>query len=457
MDRSELWQKVLDDIRSKVNQATYNSFISRLKLRDYSEEPPLAHIEGEKQAICNIINRRYIQCINDSFTNVTGIPDFRVMVKTAEDYRELAKTISNIDNEEEKKTPKFDNLNFDFRKEKIFDPAMTFDNFVVGESNVFAQAACLAVAQSPSDIYNPLFIYGGSGLGKTHLMHATGIYLLQHNSNLKILYVSSETFANDYIKALNEKKMMEFKSKYRKPDVLFIDDVQFFEDKIGIQEEFFHTFNNLYENNHQIVLSGDRPPNKLSHMQERLRSRFAWNMIAEIKPPDYETRVAILMKKAELMNMEMNDDLYDIICFIAERIKDNNRLLEGALKRTNAFAQIANEKPTLAFVKSSLPDLMQGGENITPDKIKSVICKHYKIKLSDLDSDTRKSNIAHPRQVAMYLTRTLTDYSLPRIGLIFGNKHYSTVKYACDKIEEELRVNKELKDTVEQLKEKINS
>ena len=455
MERSELWQKVLDDLKLTVNQATYDSFISRLSLRDYSEKPPLAHIEGERQTICNIINRRYIQCLNDSFSKVTGLKDFRVMVKTAEEYRELASSVSNVE-EEDKKTLKFD-LNTNFMKEKIFDPKMTFDNFVVGESNNFAHAACFAVAQSPSDIYNPLFIYGGSGLGKTHLMHATGIYILQHKENLRVLYVSSETFANDYIRAIRENKMMEFKSKYRRPDVLFIDDVQFFEDKERLQEEFFHTFNSLYENNHQIILSGDRPPNKLTKMSERLRSRFAWNMITEIKAPDYETRVAILMKYAEELGVDMNSDIYDIICFISERIKDNIRLLRSALFRVISYARMVNVEPDLSFAKGTLTDLMQGGDNITPDKIKSVICKHYKIKISDLDSDSRKSGISYPRQIAMYLCRTMTDYSLPRIGMIFGNKHYSTVKYACDKIEEDLKINKELRETVNLLKDKINS
>ncbi|MCR4668454.1 MAG: chromosomal replication initiator protein DnaA [Clostridia bacterium] len=453
MDRSELWQKVLDDIKKDVTPAAFNSFISRLSLRDFSEEPPLAHLEAETGFACNIIKNRYIPRLNASFRNITG-KDFRVMVKTPEEYKEFS--FSEPEPLDKETAVRF-NLNTNFMKEKIFDPKYTFDNFIVGESNNLAHAACFAVAQSPSDLYNPLFIYGNSGLGKTHLLHATGIYLLQHNNNLKILYVSSETFANDYIKAIHEQKMMEFKRKYRRPDVLLIDDVQFFEKKEGIQEEFFHTFNDLYDRNRQIILSGDRPPNKLNLLQERLRSRFAWNMITEIKAPDYETRVAILMKKAELSNVELTEDIFNIIYYIAERIPDNVRLIEGAFNRVISAGIMLNIAPDLAFAKRILTELADTSYNITPEKIKTAVCKHYKIKISDLDSDTRKSSIAYPRQIAMYLCRTMTDYSLPKIGLIFGNKHYSTVKYACDKIEDELKMNKELRDTVEQLKEKINS
>ena len=341
-------------------------------------------------------------------------------------------------------------------KQKIFNPKFNFDNFVVGGSNKYAHAAALAVAESPSEAYNPLFIYGGSGLGKTHLMHAIGIYLLEKNPNLNVLYVSSEMFTNELIRALGEQKMNEFKSKYRKADVLLIDDIQFIEGKESTQEEFFYTFNTLYDSNRQIIISSDRAPNKLVNLDDRLKSRFQWNLIADIQPPDYETRVAILMKKAENMNIDVDDDLYDVICLIAEKIKDNIRELEGAFTRIVSFSHLLNEKADKTFAKRVLKDVLTNNEiSVTPEKIKKVVAKYYNIKVSDLESTKKTNNIAFPRQVSMYLIRELTDSSLPQIGRYFGNRHHTTVKYACEKIENDIKSDETLKSVIESLKEEI--
>ena len=329
---------------------------------------------------------------------------------------------------------------------------------MVGNSNKYAHAAALAVAESPSEAYNPLFIYGGSGLGKTHLMHAIGIYLLEKDPALSVLYVSSEMFTNELIKALREHNMNEFKSKYRKADVLLIDDIQFLEGKENTQEEFFHTFNALYDLNRQIIISSDRAPNKLVNLEERLRSRFQWNLIADIQPPDYETRVAILMKKAENMNIDIeeNPDFYDVICMIAEKIKDNIRELEGALIRVVSFSQLLKEKPDKNFAKKTLKDLFSNIETtVTPEKIKKAVCKHYGIKMADMESSKKTNNIAYPRQIAMYIVREMTDYSLPKIGQFFGGKHYTTVLYACEKIENDQKIDKNLKEIIENIKEEV--
>ena len=288
-------------------------------------------------------------------------------------------------------------------------------------------------------------------------MHAIGIYLLTHNENLNVLYVSSEMFTNEFIKALGENKTREFKNKYRKVDVLLIDDIQFLEGKDTMQEEFFHTFNTLYDLNKQIVISSDRAPNKLLKLEERLRSRFMWNIIADLQPPDYETRVAILMKKAENANIEVTDNIYEVICLIAEKIKDNIRELEGAFNRIITFSKLMDENIDKAFALRILKDILQnGGNSPTPEKIKTVVSRHYGIKVSDMESSKRTQNIAFPRQVAMYLCRTMTDYSFPKIGNLFGGRHYTTVMHACEKIENDLKVDEILKDDIEVIKKDIS-
>ena len=446
----KIWDSVLEIIKENTTPISFETWIKPLKIRKIDNSLNIVYIEltsqKGKDLIISTIKNRYLTYLQNAFKTVLN-EEYRVVLKDSNEY----------DKEEIKKNPvKVTPPKRELNKQKIFNPKFNFDNFVVGGSNKYAHAAALAVAESPSETYNPLFIYGGSGLGKTHLMHAIGIHLLEKNPNMNVLYVSSEMFTNELIKALQEQKMNEFKSKYRKADVLLIDDIQFIEGKESTQEEFFYTFNTLYDSNRQIIISSDRAPNKLVSLDDRLKSRFQWNLIADIQPPDYETRVAILMKKAENLRIEVDADLYDVICMIAERVKDNIRELEGAFTRLVSFSQLLNEKVDKAFAKRVLKDILNNSEiSVTPEKIKKKVANYYNIKVSDLESAKKTNNIAFPRQVAMYLIREMTDKSLPQIGRFFGNRHHTTVKYACEKIEEDIKSDETLKNVIENLKEEI--
>ena len=446
----KIWDNVLEIIKENTTPISFETWFKPLKIRKIDNSLNIVYIEVNsdkgKDFIISTIKNRYLTYLQNALKTVLN-----------DDYRVVLKDSDTFDEEEEKNNPvKVTPHKKELNKQKIFNPKFNFNNFVVGGSNKYAHAAALAVAESPSEAYNPLFIYGGSGLGKTHLMHAIGIYLLEKNPNLNVLYVSSEMFTNELIRALGEQKMNEFKSKYRKADVLLIDDIQFIEGKESTQEEFFYTFNTLYDSNRQIIISSDRAPNKLVNLDDRLKSRFQWNLIADIQPPDYETRVAILMKKAENMNIDVDDDLYDVICMIAEKIKDNIRELEGAFTRIVSFSHLLNEKADKNFAKRVLKDVINNNDNlVTPEKIKKTVAKYYNIKISDLESSRKTNNIAFPRQVAMYLIRELTDSSLPQIGRYFGNRHHTTVKYACEKIEDDIKNDDTLKNVIENLKEEI--
>ena len=460
-----IWEKVLEIIRDNTTEVSYNTWFKEpLGINRIDEDLNIVYLQVNSAKkvdfdfIINIIKNRYMQYLQMAFKTVMG-EDYKIVLKKIDEYEKPVDNFEDSPKETEKREEKNKakvNTRTLLEKQKLFNPKFNFDNFVVGSTNKLAHAAALAVAESPSQTYNPLFIYGGSGLGKTHLMHAIGIYLLEHNPSLNVLYVSSEMFTNELIKAIAEQKMNAFKAKYRKVDVLLVDDIQFLEGKENTQEEFFHTFNSLYDLNKQIIISGDRAPNKLVNLDERLRSRFQWNLLADIQPPDYETRVAILMKKAENLGLEVDDDLYEVVCLISEKIKDNIRELEGAFTRSVSFSHLLNEKLDKAFIKRTLKDILNSGEiTITPEKIKKVVCKHYGIKLAEIESAKKSNNIAYPRQIAMYLMRDMTDLSLPKIGEYFGGKHYTTVMYACDKINDDMKLDPELKNTIEDLKYKI--
>ena len=452
MDYSKIWESVLERIKEITTQISFETWFLPLKIRKIDTDLNIVYIEvnadNRSDFIITTIKNRYITTLEGAFKEVLG-DNFRVILKDSLSYGE-------DDNKQNQKIKQKKNI---LDKEKIFNPKYTFDNFVVGNSNKYAHAAALAVAESPSEAYNPLFIYGGSGLGKTHLMHAIGIYLLENNPQINVLYVSSEMFTNEFIKAINTKTMNDLKKKYRQADVLMIDDIQFLGGKNETQEEFFHTFNSLYNLNKQIIISSDKAPNKLVNLEERLISRFQWNLIADIQPADYETRVAILLKKVENMNIDIDDnpDIYDVVCMIAEKIKDNIRELEGALTRVISFSQLLNEKLDKNFARKTLKDIFSNMEKtVTPEKIKKTVCRHYGIKISDIESSKKTNNIAYPRQIAMYLIREMTDYSLPKIGQFFGGKHYTTVLYACEKIENEMKTDRNLAEIIEAIKEEVN-
>jgi chromosomal replication initiator protein len=309
----------------------------------------------------------------------------------------------------------------------------SFDTFIVGPSNQFAHAACRAVAEAPSESYNPLFIYGGVGLGKTHLMHGIGQYVLQHNRGLTLTYISSERFMNEMINAVRYDRILEFRDRYRSVDVLLVDDIQFVSGKEGTQNEFFHTFNALYDAQKQIVLSSDRPPQEIADLEERLRSRFEWGLIADIQPPDLETRVAILKRKAEAEAVPLTDN---VAMFIASRIKSNIRELEGSLIRLIAYASLTGQEISLDLAQEVLRHVIDQDERaITIEGIQRFVADRYQLKVSDLKSRNNAKSIAKPRQIAMYLCKSLTQASLPEIGRRFGGKHHSTVIHSLRKVE----------------------
>ena len=327
-----------------------------------------------------------------------------------------------------------DQISGDGRTPAGLNPRYTFDTFIVGPSNQFAHAACRAVAEAPSRSYNPLFIYGGVGLGKTHLMHGVGQFVLEHDRSLKLTYISSERFMNEMINAVRYDRILDFRERYRTVDILLVDDIQFVSGKEGTQTEFFHTFNALYDAQKQIVLSSDRPPHEIPALEERLRSRFEWGLIADIQPPDLETKVAILKRKAEAEAVPLPDN---VAIYIAGRIKSNIRELEGSLIRLIAYASLTGREISLELTQEVLKNVIDSDEKaVTIETIQKFVSDYYQLKLFELKSKNNSKSIALPRQIAMYLCKTLTHASLPEIGRSFGGKHHSTVIHSIKKVEE---------------------
>ena len=335
------------------------------------------------------------------------------------------------------------------------NPKYTFDSFVVGQSNQFAHAASLAVAENPIEAHaNPLFIYGGVGLGKTHLMHAIGHFMHRNDPNKRILYVTSEQFTNEFIASIQTNRNEEFRRKYRSQDLLLIDDIQFIADKESTMDEFFHTFNELHARDKQIVLTSDKPPKDIQKLEQRLISRFAWGLVVDIQAPDLETRIAILRNKAESDGFDVPDE---VINYIATHVKSNIRELEGALSRVTAYSKLTTGVITEETAATVLKDIYENNRPvaITVERIKDVVCEKYQLTVEQMDSKKRSRPLAYPRQIAMYLTRELTDMSLPKIGQEFGGRDHSTVIHACDKIKDDMEKDTNLYVTIESLKETI--
>jgi chromosomal replication initiator protein len=340
--------------------------------------------------------------------------------------------------------------------ESALNPKYTFDLFIIGSSNRFAHAAALAIAEAPAQAYNPLFIYGGTGLGKTHLLQAIGHYVAQHSRRLTRRYVTSETFMNDFIDSLRDKRIEGFKRRYRNYDVLLVDDIQFFEGKERIQEEFFHTFNSLYEGGAQIVISSDRPPREIATLEERLRSRFEWGLLTDIQPPDLETRIAILRKKVNTERIAVTDP--EVLTFIAGRVSSNIRELEGALTRVVAFCSLTDRAMTVDLAEHVLKDVFPQGDaapEVTIPRIQEAVSERFGVTLDELVSPRRSQSVAYPRQVAMYLSRELTDSSLPKIGREFGNRDHTTVMHATQKITRLIREDRSVYNLVQELTARV--
>lgn len=350
--------------------------------------------------------------------------------------------------------PAISELTRENSRKALLNPKYSFDTFVIGKGNQMAHAAALVVAEDPGSTYNPLFFYGGVGLGKTHLMHAIGHQMLLNNPNAKVKYVSSETFANDFINSIQNRTSESFRQEYRNVDLLLVDDIQFFADKEGTQEEFFHTFNSLYNDGRQIVLTSDRLPNEIPKLQERLVSRFAWGLSVDITPPDLETRIAILRKKADAERLEIPDDT---LSYIAGQIDSNIRELEGALVRVQAYATMNGQDITTSLAADSLKSLRPVGHKsqLSILKIQEVVCDYYHIQLKDLKGKKRVKTIVLPRQIAMYLSRELTDNSLPKIGAEFGGKDHTTVIHSHEKIQQLLKSDPTMQKEISDIKNKL--
>jgi chromosomal replication initiator protein len=434
-----LWNSTLQFVKTQLSDVSFDTWIRVIQPLLLKDNEIVLSVPNEFTK--NILQSRYMDTISGSLKEVIGTPVYVKFILESE----IEKYLENINAK---------NMNSE-QTYSILNPKYTFDTFVVGNSNRFAHAASLAVAESPAKAYNPLFIYGGVGLGKTHLMHAIGHFILAHNPRVKVLYVTSEKFTNELINSIRDDKNVEFRNRYRNIDVLLIDDIQFIAGKERTQEEFFHTFNALHEANKQIIISSDRPPKEIPTLEDRLRSRFEWGLIADIQPPDLETRVAILKKKAELENIEIDDE---ILLFIARRIESNIRELEGALIRIMAYASLTNNKLDMSIADEALKDILSNSQpkEITISLIQQVVADHFHLKLEDFKSKKRSRPIAYPRQIAMYLCRELTDQSLPKIGEEFGGRDHTTVIHACEKIQEDMQKDSQLKKTVDELRKKIN-
>lgn len=430
------WERTLELLKPELTAVSYDTWVYPLTPVKIDLKENKLYLSLYNDMAKSILEGRYISVIENAVKEAFG-KKLKVVFIYTED-------------------PQVNQEDMHFTDELYLNPKYIFNTFVIGNNNRFAHAASLAVAESPSKAYNPLFIYGGAGLGKTHLMHAIGHYILQQNPKTKVLYVSSEMFTNELIKAIREDKNVEFRNKYRSIDVLLIDDIQFIEKKERTQEEIFHTFNTLYEANRQIIISSDRPPKEITTLEERLRSRFEWGLIADIQPPDYETRVAILRNKSELEGLETTESLLEVIGVIAEKIHSNIRELEGAFIRVIAYANLTGQKINKELAKEVLKDVFSSKERpITPELIKKYICKHFNIKQVDLESSKRSRNLAFPRQIAMYICRDITALSLPKIGEAFGNRDHTTVLHACDKISGEVRANESLREIIKEIEKSI--
>ena len=439
MELEQIWEEALKMIEEETSPVSFATWI-----------PPIVP--------CGIIGNKIILQVKESFLKEIiekrPLPLIRTAIKmvTKNEYDIMITT------EEEQNAGNLHNLAAEKPAEnelaRNLNPKYVFDSFVVGNSNRMAHAASLAVAESPAQAYNPLFLYGNSGLGKTHLMHSIGHFILDRNPQAKVLYVTSETFTNELINSIQNNKNEEFRNKYRNIDVLMIDDIQFISKKEGTQEEFFHTFNALYESNKQIIISSDRPPKEIKTLEDRLRSRFEWGLIADVQPPDYETRIAILKKKAERDNLTVPDD---VMAYIAKNIESNIRELEGALTRIVAFATLTNQDISIALAENSLKDIFSenSATPLTPELIQQVVAEYYNIRVEDIQGSKKPKNIAFPRQVSMYLCRKLLDISLPKIGESFGGRDHTTVIYAISKIEKQLESDEGLQKTVHALEKEI--
>lgn len=441
---NKIWNTTLDMLKDEVSRLSFETWIKSLEPIDIVDDTfyllTLSALEMDyvKERFETLI-RNALHYVDNSINQVAFVLD------PSEVPSRVIK--------EEKPTIQENIKETNWDRGSSMNPKYTFDRFVIGENNRFARAACVAVAESPSNKYNPLFIYGGVGLGKTHLMQAVGNFVLEESADRQVVYVSCEDFTNEFISSIQNNKSNEFRQKFRSTDILLIDDIQFLAGKVETQEAFFHTFNTLYEANKQIVITSDRPPKEIPKLEDRLRSRFEMGLITDISAPSFETRMAILQKKADNYEVPIPSDVLE---FIAENIHSNIRELEGALTTVTAFSNLHGKPLDLPLAKEALKDLLNTeAQSIDIPYIKKVTAKYFNITPKEIDSKRRTQKITQPRQVAMYLSRELTDNSYPKIGEMFGGRDHSTVLHACRKISKDIKDQPEFAKLVETIKTEI--
>ena len=436
------WDEIIHKLKIEhgLSDVSFKTWILPLELS--SVEDSTVYILVPLKASVDYITQKYLLPFQVCIAEITG-KEFEVKFITSDDPLYISKTQAY---NQQKRNKAHKNI---FEQANL-NEKYTFDTFVVGSNNKFAHAASVAVSESPGEIYNPLFLYGGVGLGKTHLMHAIGHHIITQKKDAKVVYVSSEKFTNELINSIKDDRNEEFRNKYRNVDILLIDDIQFIAGKERTQEEFFHTFNSLHEANKQIIISSDRPPKEIPTLEDRLRSRFEMGLITDIQAPDFETRIAILRKKAQMENIEVSNEVTN---YIAKNIKSNIRELEGALTRVIAYSSLTNRTVSLDLAVEALKDIITTTKNeeITVNRIKEKVASVFNIKMEDFNSKKRTRSIAYPRQIAMYLSRELTDLSLPKIGEEFGGRDHTTVIHAHDKIVKDIQVNEEIKSKIDKI------
>ncbi|MCU5746457.1 chromosomal replication initiator protein DnaA [Staphylococcus sp. SQ8-PEA] len=451
MSEQEIWDKVLSLVKEEVSNVSFNTFFKPTRLESLKNDEAVILTESGFEA--KWLNKHYFELIQTILYRALD-HEIAPIFYSEEEYAEVQKAKAPSTQQlNTQPTPSVDEASIG--KEQ-FNDHNTFETFVIGPGNRFPHAASLAVAEAPAEAYNPLFIYGGVGLGKTHLMQAIGHNVLERNPNMKVLYTSSEKFTNEFIQSIRQNESDKFREKYRNIDVLLIDDIQFIQDKEQTQEEFFHTFNELHQADKQIVISSDRPPKEISKLEDRLRSRFEWGLIVDITPPDYETRMAILQKKTEEENLEIPTEA---LTYIANQIQTNIRELEGALTRVIALSKLQGEPVTTELTATALKDLIQTpkSKKITIQDIQKVVGEYYSVRIEDFSAKKRTKSIAYPRQIAMYLSRELTDFSLPKIGEEFGGRDHTTVIHAHDKVARDMQGDPTFKQEVENLEKEVRN
>ena len=442
-----LWDQVLSQMEKKVSKPSYETWLKSTKAASLKGDT--LTVTAPNEFARDWLEGRYTHLISSVLYEVIGE---ELMVKFIIPQNQQNDDLA-IMQPNDKKGKKRDDEQNEYQQHML-NNKNTFDTFVIGSGNRFAHAASLAVAEAPAKAYNPLFIYGGVGLGKTHLMHAIGHYVLEHNPSAKVVYLSSEKFTNEFINSIRDNKAVEFRNKYRNVDVLLIDDIQFLAGKEQTQEEFFHTFNTLHEESKQIVISSDRPPKEIPTLEDRLRSRFEWGLITDITPPDLETRIAILRKKAKAEGLDIPNE---VMLYIANQIDSNIRELEGALIRVVAYSSLINKDINADLAAEALKDIIPSSKPkiITILDIQKAVGEQFNVKLEDFKAKKRTKSVAFPRQVAMYLSRELTDSSLPKIGDEFGGRDHTTVIHAHEKISKLIKTEPQLQQQIKEISDRL--